>query len=185
MPLRDYARSVQDAFHREPNSESSNPAAQTSTSGSASDKIRLHVRGDLPATKLFIPDASLRSLVRTVFRPHDKMSGVITALHGALGAPGGYSAVEVALYVTVRLTKTSTKGKRVGNIIIGDSLMGESRSYDIDTFETRTFNLARDTLYDYESEGRREGKEINLPFQLSIPSEAEGFQLGPSVRKFL
>ena len=79
----------------------------------------------------------MTALTSTVFRPHDKMTGAVTALRGTLGAPGAYSLLEVILYVNVRLTRTSTEVKHVGSFMIGDTIMGESRREDIDTFENR------------------------------------------------
>ena len=140
MPLRDYVRSVQGAFNRDSDAGSSTAATastQKSTDTSASNDVRRHIRGDLPSTQLFIPDECLTALTSTVFRPHDKMTGTITALHGALGAPGGFSFIEVTLYVNVRLTQTSREVKHVGSFMIGDTIMGESRREDIDTFENR------------------------------------------------
>jgi hypothetical protein len=65
------------------------------------------------------------------------MTGAVTALRGTLGAPEAYSLLEVILYVNVRLTRTSTEVKHVGSFMIGDTIMGESRREDIDTFENR------------------------------------------------
>jgi hypothetical protein len=186
MPLRDYVRSVQGALSRGSGAEPSTAATsstQKSTDTGISNDARRHLRGDLPSTQLFIPDEHLTALTSTVFRPQDKMTGAVTALHGTLGAPGAYSLVGVILYVNVRLTRTSTEVKHVGSFMIGNTIMGESRSEDIDTYEDRTLKVATATLYDFKNEGLREGKEIVLPFQLSIPPEAEGFQLAPSLYK--
>jgi len=92
MPLRDYVRSVQGALSRGPDAGPSTAAASSTqklTDTGISNDARRHLRGDLPSTKLFILDACLTALTSTVFRPHDTMSGAITALHGTLGASGG------------------------------------------------------------------------------------------------
>lgn len=189
MSLRDYVRSVRETFHREPPSQvatSATSAAQAANGEGSSDGPRWALRGDLPSNKIFIPDACLATLTSTVLRPPDKMTGVITALHGALGAPRGYSVVQVALYAHVRLVQTSKQGTSYNNIIYGGGMMMPApRTHNIDAFEERVIKVAGDTLYNYREEGMKEGKKVILPFRLSIPSEAEDFQLAPSLTTFM
>ena len=107
MPLRDYVQNVRDIFHREPESafSGSSVAARPLDDKCASPGPLWTPRGDLPSDKLFIPDECLATLASTV-RPRDKIRGVLTALNGALGAPGGYSVVKAALFANVRLVQT-------------------------------------------------------------------------------
>jgi hypothetical protein len=140
MPLRDHVRSVQGALSRGPDAGPSTAAAsftQKLTDTGISNDARRHLRGNLPSTHLFIQGEHLTALTSTVFLPHDKMTGAVTALRGTLGAPEAYSLLEVILYVNVRLTRTSTEVKHVGSFMIGDTIMGESRREDIDTFKNR------------------------------------------------
>ena len=64
-------------------------------------------------------------------------------------------------------------------------MMPASKDDDIDTFEDRIVQLATVTLFIHEQEGRREGKEINLPFQLFIPPEAGGLEVEPSLSGYM
>ena len=183
MPLRDYVRSVRGAFHRESAPASSSVSAGD---GEASDCPRWTLKGDLPSDKLFIPDGCLETLASTTFRPHDKMTGVVRAQHGALGDAEGFSVVKATLYVNVRLVQTSKQGSYLGNVLhIGDTMIPVSSDYDIDTFEDRLFEVAETTLYNYDKEGKREGKEVDLHFELPIPPEAGGFQLAPSLAEYM
>lgn len=174
MPLRDYVQSVRGAF--QPNSGSSSSTSEAADASNAAEP-RWALRGDLPSEHMFIPDECLFTLTSTTFRPLDKMSGVIIARHGALGASGGYSFVQISLYAYVRLVKTSKKGETVAFL----SNQFVPISYDIDTVEKRLIKVAGETLYQHTKEGMREGKEIPLPFQLLIPSEAEGYRLAPTL----
>ena len=111
------------------------------------------------------------------------MTGEITALHGALGVAGGYSILKVDLHVLVRLVKTSREESYA--TAIGETQMPMWNSYDVDTFEERMIKVTGQMLYDYKKEGARQGKETIMPFQLSIPPEAEGFQLAPNLPKYM
>jgi hypothetical protein len=186
MPLRDYVRS---AFRREPDtaaSASTAPAAGASTDKGSSAGPRWTLRGDLPSEKLSIPDTNLSTLASTVFRPHDEISGVITALHGALGTPEGFSLVKVALFASVRLVRASKKDTYYANTLhIGGMSTPISSDYDIDTFEDRMIEVAAATIYSYSEDGVKTGKEELLPFHLPIPLEADGFQLAPSLPTYM
>jgi len=182
MPLRDYVRSVRDALHH-----GDPPAPKVSDKKpSEAPGTKWTLRGDLPSDKLYLPDSSLETLTSTVFRPLDRLSGVVTALHGALGARGGFSKVKATLFVQSRLVRTSRTGSYTATILdIGGISFPQSRDYDIDTFEERIIELADATLYNHETDGTPEGKEITLPFQLPIPQEVNGFELAPSLTKYM
>ena len=188
--MRDYLRNVRENFQREPQSgasPSSTPSmADASDDKSTSNTPKWALRGDLPSDKLFVPEQCLDTLASSVFRPHDKLSGIVTARHGALGTPGGYSVVKATLHAHVRLVQTSKKGSYLGNVIYADNAMiPVSSSYDIDTFENRVIDVAEVTIYSFAAERMKQGKEVNLPFQIAVPPEADGFELAPSLTDYM
>jgi hypothetical protein len=182
MPLRDFARGIRDAFHQEQDGRDARPSSipDTAASSSATQKPK-NVSGDMPSN-LFIPDSDLSKLSSKIWRTGDKLRGAVRAQgSGVLGAPGGYTVVEVGLYVKVQLVQTSKKGNYLGGpvIAIGGMQFPQSQSYESFKYEERTIEVATKRLYDHGAEGESVGKEFDLPFELGLPEEAEGFQLAP------